>query len=166
MNVMRKIKIEKLTLNIGCAADKEKMQRAEKLLLKISDQKPMVTLSHKRSTFGITKRKPMGYKVTMRGKKAEEFLTDVLDAIDKKVKLNQINGGNFSIGVKEYIDLQKIQYDPEIGIIGFDVAVTLERPGYRVKRKKIGNSEIGKSHIINKEETLDWLKNLGVSVVE
>ncbi len=166
MNVMKKIKIEKVTLNIGCAADKEKMQRAQKLLAKISDKKPVATLSHKRSTFGITKRKPIGYKVTLRREKAEKFLIDVLNSADKKIRMNQINNGNFSIGVKEYIDLPEIQYDPDIGIIGFDVAVTLERPGYRVKRKKIGNSKLGKDHAINKKETIDWIKNLGVSVVE
>lgn len=166
MNVMRKIKIDKVTLNIGCAADKEKMQRAQKLLVKISEGKPVVTLSKRRSTFGIAKRKPIGYKVTLRGKRAEDFLMDVLDSVDKKLKLNQINDGNFSVGIKEYIDLPKIQYDPDIGIIGFDVSVTLERPGYRVKRKAIGNSKLGKTHIINKEETIGWLKDLGVDVVE
>ena len=54
--------------------------------------------------------------------------------------------GNLSFGFAEYIDVEGIQYDPEIGVIGFNVAVTFERPGYRIKQRvykkcKIGNAK-------------------------
>lgn len=164
MNPMKEIQIEKVTLNIGCGVDKEKLNRAEKLLAKISSAKPAITKTHKRTTFGIAKKKPIGVMVTLRDKKAMEFLQEVFKGVDHKIKISQVNAGNFSIGVKEYIDLPNISYDPEIGILGMDVSVTLERKGYRVKRKKIRKSKIGKTHLISKQETIDWIKKMGVEI--
>lgn len=165
MNPMKEIRIEKLTLNIGCGADQDKIKRAEKLLSKISGRKPAITKTHKRTTFGTARKKPIGVMVTLRDKKAMEFLQEVFKGIDNQVKANQVNAGNFSIGIKEYIDLSNIDYDPEIGILGMDVSITLERKGYRVKRRKIAKSKIGKGHLISKEETTDWIKNMGVEVI-
>ncbi len=96
--------------------------------------------------------------------KAKKFLIDALTAIDKELKERQINDGNFSFGIKEYIDLPNVNYDPDIGILGMDVCVTLERPGFRVK-KKLKSSKIGKKHLITKDETIEWLKKFEVNVV-
>ena len=101
-----------------------------------------------------------------RREKAEKFLIDVLNSADKKIRMNQINNGNFSIGVKEYIDLPEIQYDPDIGIIGFDVAVTLERPGFRVKHRAIKTGKIGKRHLVSAEEAMTFVKKRGIEVKE
>ncbi|MEM5793171.1 MAG: 50S ribosomal protein L5 [Candidatus Aenigmatarchaeota archaeon] len=161
MNRMQEIRLEKVTLNMGCAGDKVKIEKAEKFLNILTNQKPKITLSPKRSTFGLAKGKPTGVKVTLRGKRAEKILQDTLKAVDYKLKKNQINDGNFSFGIKESIDLPNIKYDPEIGIVGFDVCVTLERPGYRVKRRR-EESKIGKKHLITKEQTIEWLKKMGV----
>ncbi len=165
MNPMKEIRLEKITLNIGCGADKEKMKRAEKLLAKISNTKPAITLARKRTTFGTAKNKPIGVMVTLRNKKATDFLNDVFKAVDNKIKASQVNEGNFSVGIKEYIDLPNVSYDPEIAILGMDVSVTLERKGYRVKRRRIGKSKIGKHHLISKEETIEWIKNMGVEII-
>lgn len=166
MNPMRKIRLEKVTLNIGCAEDKEKLVRAEKLLSKLVNRKPVITKTHKRNTFGVAKGRQIGVKVTLRGGDAEKIFRDVLKSVDNKIKSTQINDGNFSIGVKEYIDLPNVSYDPEIGILGFDFCVTLERPGFRVKRRRIKKSKIGKNHIITKQETIEWLKKMGVNIVD
>jgi len=164
-NPMREIRVEKITLNIGCGTDKNKLERAKKLLGILSDQKVIITLSKKRSTFGVPKRKPIGVKVTMRKENSLKFLRDVFTAVDNELKESQVNDGNFSIGIKEYIDLPDVQYDPEVGIIGFDVSVTLERPGFRVMKRKINKCKIGKKHKITKVETIDWLKkNFGVKI--
>jgi large subunit ribosomal protein L5 len=165
-NPMREIRIEKVTLNMGCGTDKDKLERGKKLFETISGQKPLVTITRKRTTFGITKGKPIGVKVTMRKEKTKKFLAAALSAIDNELKEEQINDDNFSIGIKEYIDLPDVQYDPEVGILGFDVSVTLERPGFRVKRKKSGRAKISKKHKITKNETIEWLvKNFGVKIV-
>jgi len=166
MNPMKKVRLEKVTLNIGTTTDKEKLERALKLLEKLTGKKPVVTKTHKRNTFGIAKGRPIGAKITLRGKEAEEMLKKVFSGVDNSIKIKQINDGNFSIGVKEYIDLPGANYDPEIGVLGFDCTVTLERPGYRVKRRRLRKAKIGKKHLITKEETVEWIKSLGVKIVE
>jgi large subunit ribosomal protein L5 len=164
-NKMREIKVEKVTLNIGCGNDADKLKRAEKLFHNIADQKHVITLTRKRTTFGMTKRNPIGVKVTLRKEKAVKFLIGALSAIEKELKEKQINDGNFSFGIKEYIDLPNTNYDPEVGMMGMDVCVTLERPGFRIKRKLKG-SKIGKKHLITKNETIEWLKkNFEVNVI-
>jgi len=162
---MQEIRIEKLDLNMGCAGDNKKIEIAQKFLEKITGQKSLVTLTKKRTTFGAAKGRPMGVKVTLRKKKAENLLKDLFEAVDNKVKSNQVGGGIFSFGVKESIDLPNVKYDPEIGIVGFDVSIALERPGFRVKRRSIKNAKIGKKHLITKEQTIEWLKKFGVEVV-
>jgi large subunit ribosomal protein L5 len=166
-NPMREIRIEKVTLNIGCAGDLQKIEKAKKLLQLLTNQKPVVTLSRRRSTFGIAKGKPVGVKVTLRKQRAEEFFKKVLQAFENRVKVSQIDSnGNISFGIAEYIELPGVKYLHEIGMLGLDVSVTLERPGYRVKKRRIKKSSIGKKHKINKEEVVNWLKEkYGVEVV-
>ncbi len=165
MNPMREIKVEKVTLNMGCGGDKKKMEKAEKFLSRLAGQKPVITLSHKRTTFGTARRKPLGVKVTLRKDRAEKILKDTFEAVDHKLKSKQINPGNFSFGVKESIDLPDVKYDPDIGIVGFDLCVTLERPGFRIKRRSVKKSKVGKKHLITKDQTINWLKQQGVEVV-
>ncbi len=160
MNPMREIRLEKVTINIGAGEAGPKLEMAKKLLEKLSEGKVVITKTHKRTTFGVAKGKPIGVKVTIRGEKANEFLKNVLKANENRLSPDQFdNNGNFSIGVKEYIDIPGIKYDPEIGIIGMDICVTLERPGFRVKRRKIRPKKIGRKHRITKEEVKEWLKN-------
>jgi len=168
MNPMREIRIEKVTINMGCGSDREKLERAYKLLQILTNRKPIITKTRKRTTFGMARNRPIGVKVTLRGKEAEEFLKKVFEAVDNKLKVSQFDEfGNFSIGIKEYIDLPDTKYYPEIGILGMDVCVTLERPGYRVKRRKLKKSKVGKKHIVTKEEAIEWVKKrFGVEIVE
>jgi len=57
-----------------------------------------------------------------------------------------------------------VSYDPDMGIFGMDVCVSLKRRGYRVARRKIARSKIGKKHRITREETVEWLNSIGVVV--
>ena len=164
-NPMRQIRIEKVTLNIGCGDDKQKIERAQKLLEKITEGRPVITKSKRRSTFGIVKGRPLGVKITLRNNKGEQFFNSVLKSVDNLVKTSQIDSsGNISFGIKEYIDLPNVRYSPEIGMVGMDVAVTLERPGFHVKRRRVRKAIIGENHKINKEDTINWLKQRGVIV--
>ena len=164
---MREIKLEKVTLNVGCGDDKEKIEKAQKLLSMFSGgKKTIVTLSQRRSTFGIPKGKPLGVKVTLRKKAADEFFKILLQFTENKIKKSQIdNDGNINIGIPEYIDLPGIKYNHEIGMMGFGASVTLHRAGYRIKRRRIQKKIIPKKHKINKEEVTNWLQGkLGVKV--
>lgn len=161
---MKEIKIEKVTLNIGCGDDKLRIEKAQKLLQMLTNKKPVVTKSLKRSTFGMAKGRPIGVKVTLRDENAENFFNSILKSVDA-TKISQIdNRGNISFGVKEYIDLPNVRYSPEIGMLGMDVAVTLERSGYRVKKRRVMKAIIGKKHMITKDDTINWLKQRGVKL--
>jgi len=158
-NPMREIKLGKLTLNIGAGEAGPKLEKGRSLLKAISQSKVVVTNTHKRTTFGGAKGRPIGAKVTLRGKAAMELLGRLLQGIENKLSPGQFDRqGNFSFGIKEYIHIPGIKYDPEIGIMGFDVCITLMRPGFRVSRKRIRPGRIGKTHRITPEEAMEWLK--------
>jgi len=163
---MRIIRIEKVTLNIGCGDDTAKLEKAVKLLEYLTEKKPLVTKSKRRSTFGVAKGKPIGVKVTLRKKEAIEFLKKALTAVENKLKLSQFDAeGNFSFGIKEYIDIPGVRYSHEVGMMGLDVSATLERAGFRIKRRRIQKRKIPTKHKINKQEAIEWLKNnFGVKI--
>jgi len=163
------IKLGKVTVNIGVGAAGEPLEKAEKLLKKISGQKPVRTISKKRvPTWSIRKKQAIGAKVTLRGKKAMEFVDRVIEAKERKLKPSQFdNNGNFAFGIAEYIDIPGIKYDPEIGIYGFDVCVTLEKDGYRISKRKRQKKKVPLNHKITKGEAVEWVeKNLNVKVTE
>jgi len=165
MNPMRKIQIEKVVINIGCGGDLNKIERALKLLQIITGKKPVITKSKRRSTFGIAKGKPVGVKVTLRGKDAEEFFKRVLEAKGNVLNASSIDKeGNISIGIKEYIELPGVKYNHEIGMLGMDVCISFKRPGYRIKFRKIQKRKIPRKHRITREEIIEWLKEKGVEI--
>lgn len=163
---MRSIRIEKITINIGCGDSGEKLEKAKQLLGELTKKKVVVTRTHGRTTFGMAQKRPIGCKVTIRGNDAKEFLKKALEAAEKKLPRTVFDStGNFSFGIKEHIDIPGVRYDPNIGILGMDVSITLERPGFRVKKKKL-SSKIGKKHLIKPEEAIEWVtKNFEVQIV-
>jgi large subunit ribosomal protein L5 len=161
-NPMRKkIFVEKVVLNIGCAGNLEKIEKAKELLQRITGKKPVVTLSRKRSTFGIAKGKPIGVKVTLRKKEAEEFLKKVFEVYKNKIPSKVFDDwGNFSLGIQKYFELPGIKYDHKIGVLGMDVCVSLRRPGAYLK-----DGTLSRKQRVKKEEAIEFLKNkFGVEV--
>ncbi len=163
MSDMRQIKIEKITLNIGCGT-KTNIEHARKILESLSRRKVVVTKTKKRTTFNVPKNKPIGCKVTIR-EESEKFLRTLLEARENRLSSQSFDvTGNFSFGIREYIDIPGMEYEPKIGILGMDVCVTLERPGYRVKRKRLAG-KVGKKHLITKQDAMDFVKqNFGVAI--
>ncbi|MCK4400662.1 50S ribosomal protein L5, partial [Candidatus Bathyarchaeota archaeon] len=66
---------------------------------------------------------------------------------------------------REHIDIPGTRYDPNLGITGMDVNVTLERPGYRVSRRKRAQSKVGSAHRVTPEESMTFIvEKYGVKV--
>ncbi len=163
-NPMRQIRVEKIVLNVGCGTTKN-IEHARTVLETISGSKCVITKTKRRNTFNVPKNKPIGCKVTIR-KNVNEFLKKMLTAKEDMLKAENFDStGNFAFGVKEYIDIPGMEYDPKIGIIGFDVCVSLERPGYSVKKRRIP-SKVGKRHLIKKEEAMAFAKEKFGVVIE
>ena len=163
MNIMREIRIDKVVLNIGCGTTM-KIDDAKAILEMISGSMVVITKTKKRTTFNVPKDKPIGCKVTVRNG-AGELLRRLLTAKENTLSgSNFDNTGNFSFGIKEYIEVPGAEYNPKIGITGFDVCVTLARPGYRVKRKSMVSS-IGKKHMIKKEDAIKFVKEKFNSII-
>ncbi len=167
-NPMLKPRLAKVTINIGVGSSGERLQKAIKVLRELTGQEPSIRKAKKTiKEFGIRKGEPIAAVVTLRGKKALEFLNKALEAIGRRIKASSFDEfGNVSFGITEHIMIPGVKYDPEIGIFGMDVAVTLERPGYRVMRRRVKRSRIPRRHRVTKKEAIVYfIKELNVKVI-
>ncbi len=167
-NPMRAIRVEKVTVNIGVGSAGDPLEAAKTLMERLTGKKVVETTAKRRNpTFKLRPGLPIGVKVTLRGKEAEDFLKRTLTAVKNRIKEHAFDEyGNFAFGVHEYIDVPDMKYDPSIGLFGFDVCVTLARPGNRVKLRRQKRAKIGKKHLITKEEAMEFVKSaFGVEVV-
>ena len=159
---MQKPRLEKVTVNIGVGQPGERLDNAEELMRRLTSKRPVRTKAKRRiPTFGIRPGLEIGVKVTLRGKEAEELLRRLLAV--RKNRLSEKNfdsTGNVSFGVEEYIDVPGMKYDPDLGMFGFDVAVTLKKPGARVARRKRARARIGKKQRVTKEEAMAFMKEV------
>jgi large subunit ribosomal protein L5 len=157
---MKQPRIGKLTLNIGAGTNQEVLKKGMKLLKNLTGIEPVKTISNKRiPSWGVRPGIPIGCKITLRGEAAEKILTRLLAAKENRLNENCFDdNGNVSFGIHEYIDVPELNYDASIGIMGFQASVTLIRPGYRVKDRRKLKRKVGKSHLITKEESIDFFK--------
>lgn len=160
MNPMKKIKVEKITLNIGAGKDEPKLKKGIKLITELTGKTPVQTISKKRiPNWGLRQGLPIGCKLTLRREEAVSLLKRMLKAKENTLKESQFdNMGNVAFGVPEYIDIPGAKYNPEIGIMGLEVTITLTRPGYRIKKRSLKQKKIGKHHIITKQEAINFMK--------
>jgi len=162
---MKGIRIEKITLNLGVGKNEDMLKKGLKLLHKITSTKPVETKTKKRIPgWGLRPGLAIGCKVTVRddcAKLLKRLLAAKDNALDQR---NFDNQGNFSFGIPEYIDIEGLEYDPELRIMGLEAAVTLERPGFRVKKRVLKTAQIGKTHQISKDEAISFVKQMGVEV--
>ncbi len=169
MNPMQLPRIEKLTLNIGAGKDQTRLEKGVAVLKMITGIDPIKTVTQKRiPTWGLRPGLPIGCKLTLRKQKAVELLKRLLQAKDFTLAPTYFdNAGNISFGIHEYIDIPGAIYDPKIGVLGLQVCLTLEKPGYRIKRRKIQQKTIPKNHMISKEEAMTFMqKSFNVKVGE
>lgn len=169
MSVMKEIKIEKLTLNIGAGKEQSILEKGVKLLQQITGAKPIKTITQKRiAAWGLRPGLPIGCKVTLRREQAKDMLKRLLYAKDGVLSQKQFdNEGNVAFGIKEYIDIQDAKYDHAIGLMGLEACITLIRPGFRIKKRRLLKAKISKHHRIKKEEAIDFMKkNFNLKIAE
>jgi large subunit ribosomal protein L5 len=166
---MRKISIGKVVVNIGVGKSGEAVERARKVLEQITSQKPSSRKAKKSiRDFGTHQGEPIGLVVTARGQeRCKELIMRLLIAREKKMNASSFDDrGSVSFGLKEHIEIPGIRYEPEIGIWGMNVSVLLERPGYRVSRRMRKSASLGRSHVVSKDEAIEYFKREFEVVVE
>ena len=163
-NKMQEIEIEKIMLSAGGVGDN--LEKSFKLLGIVSGKTPVKAKSKKRiPAFGIRPGLEIGCKVTLRGKEGEELLKRLLETIDNQLKEKQFSDETFSFGISEYIEIPGVEYQRDIGIIGFSVTVAFKRKGKRVSRRKIKPGKIPRRHYVKKQEIIEFMeKNFNVEI--
>ncbi len=148
-------RIEKITINIGVGEAGERLKKAETVIQNLTNHKPIETLSKTTNKdWAIRKQMPIGCKVTLRGKDADAFLKEALSTRENKIADYSFDDqGNLSFGVPDHTLFKSQKYDPNIGIFGMDVCITMKKPGFRVKKRRIAPKHIPHRHRPTRDET-------------
>jgi large subunit ribosomal protein L5 len=164
---MREIRVGKVVVNIGLGKSGEAIERGKKVLEQVTGQKPAQTRAKKSvRDFGIHKGEPIGVVVTVRGKETTALIEKLLAAREKKIAGSSFDDrGSVSFGIKEHIEIPGIRYDPAIGILGMNVSILLERPGYSVSRRNRRAARVGKAHRVSRDDSMQYFKErFGVTI--
>ena len=168
-NVMRKMFISKVVVNMSLGTGGEPLAKAKNVLKNLTGQKPSDVLAKRTNRdFGLRKGEPMGCKVTLRGEPATNFAKRALDVLDFRIPESSVDhAGNVSFGIAEHIQIPGVKYDPNLGIFGMDVCICTERPGYRIKRRRRGRHKVPRRHRITPDEAMTLLSTeLGVEFTQ
>jgi len=169
VNPMREVVLDKVTVNVGVGEAGERLVKALKVLELITGQKPVKTISNTTNRdLGIRRGQDIGCKVTLRGKSADEFLKKAFWTRDNRIAGYSFDpNGNFSFGIPDHTDFEGMKYDPEIGIIGMDINVTLKRRGKRITQRKLLKRKVPSIHRVAKKEGIEFVRSkLNIEVVE
>ena len=168
-NPMKKPFLEKIVLNIGVGAGGEELERAATILEQISGRKAVKTNSKVNvKEFNLRKGRPIGTKITIRGKEAEKLLKRLVIVNNNKILRKSFDDyGNFGFGITEHISIPGIEYDNLLGIWGLDCVGRIVRPGMRVKIRRAKRSKIPKHHYVSRLEAQEFLKKkFNISIVQ
>jgi large subunit ribosomal protein L5 len=160
VTAMRDVHIDKVVVHMGVGESGEKLVKAENIMKTITKQTPIRSVAKMtQPAFNIRKGAPIGCKVTLRGKPAEDFIKTALNIVNKSLFESQFDkSGNFSFGIEEHTDFPGMSYDPQIGIFGMDVNVVLERNGIRITRRKMQQKKLPEKQRVKKADAIAFLK--------
>lgn len=163
-NPMRAVRLSKVVINIGVGESGKRLANAEAIVKALTGQKPVRTMARK-TVFKARRGEPIGVVVTLRKKRAQEFLRRALEVVGNRLPARVFDAqGNFSFGIEDHTDFG-LRYDPDVGIFGMDVAVALERPGYRVSRRRLRRRPVPKSHRVTRDEAMAFMRTtFGVEI--
>ncbi len=168
-NVMRRPHIVKCVISIGVGEGGERLQRAKTVLEMLTGHKPVETFSKTTNAdLGIRKGQTIGCKLTLRKKKAYDFIKRAFWVRQNAIWEDSFdNFGNLSFGITDHTDFEGLSYDPKIGIFGMDIAIELSRKGERIKNRKLGKKKIPSAHKLTHKEGIEFIeKAFNVEVIE
>ncbi len=168
-NIMRRAHIVKCVVSIGVGEGGERLQRAKTVLEKLTEQKPVETISKTTNAdLGIRKGQTIGCKLTLRKKKAYDFIKRAFWVRQNTIWEDSFDTfGNLSFGITDHTDFEGLSYDPKIGIFGMDIAIELSRKGERIKNRKLQKKKIPQNHKLTHEEGIEFIeKAFSVKVIE
>ena len=133
-SVMEVPKLDKIVINMGvgeASQDRKKITGAVNDLTRITGQKPVVTKAKKSiAQFKLRDGMTVGCKVTLRRDRMYEFLDRLINIALPRVRDFQgtseksfDGNGNYSLGLKEQIVFQEVDYDQVDEIRGMDIVV-------------------------------------------
>jgi large subunit ribosomal protein L5 len=156
---MRELRVRKVVVNIGVGEAGERLVKAQKVLELLTNHRSIQTISRKTNKdLGIRDGMPIGCKVTLRDEDADDFLKRAFWVKTNKIaSYNFDQEGNFSFGIPDYTDFKDMRYDPDIGIFGMDISVTVDRAGTRVGKRRRNRSRISPSHRVKRDESMEFI---------
>ena len=165
---MKRISVAKVVLNMGVGKSGEPIEKAKRALQQITGQKPSSrNAKATQRDWGVHKGEPIGVTVTVRKQPAIELIKRLLAAKGNQIKSSSFDDfGNVSFGIREYIDISGVKYDPNIGILGLNISISLARPGFNIRFRSKYKAAVGHNHRITSSETKEFLtREFGVQVV-
>ncbi|HNX47086.1 MAG TPA: 50S ribosomal protein L5 [Methanomassiliicoccales archaeon] len=168
-NIMRLPRIEKVVVNMGVGESGDRLIKAQKVIEMVTGQKSKQTVSKVTNRdWGIREGQPIGCVVTLRGAKADDFLKRAFTIRENRIASYSFDReGNLSFGVPDYTDFSGMKYDPEIGIFGMDISVSIQRPGKRVARRRVMRRSIPHTHRMTRPEAMEFIKQkFNVEVID
>lgn len=137
-NRMQVPRLEKITVNMGLGEaiqNPKSLESATQELVQITGQKPVTTIAKKSiATFKLREGMPIGAMVTLRRDHMWEFLDRLVNIALPRVRdfrgiPGKLDGrGNYSLGIREQIIFQEIDYDKVEKLRGMNITLTTSAP--------------------------------------
>lgn len=137
-NRMQVPRLEKIVVNMGLGEaiqNPKTIEAATQELALITGQKPVTTLAKKSiATFKLREGMPIGAMVTLRRDRMWEFLDRLVNVALPRVRdFRGISGkldgrGNYSLGIREQIIFQEIDYDKVEKLRGMNITFATSAP--------------------------------------
>lgn len=130
-NIMQVPRLSKIVINVGvkdAVTNSKAIQSVMDVVKAIAGQQPVKTLAKKSiAGFKLREGMPVGVKVTLRGKKMYEFLDRLVNLAFPKMRDFQgvptgfDGGGNYNLGIKEWLIFPEVDYDTVDKIRGMNI---------------------------------------------
>ncbi|MBI4999703.1 50S ribosomal protein L5 [Candidatus Gottesmanbacteria bacterium] len=131
-NLLAKARARKIIINVGvkeALTDKKILESMSSQLAQITGQKPIATYARKAiAAFKLRKGDPIGLKVTLRGRRMNDFLTKLVSVVLPRVRdfkgvspLGFDGRGNYTLGIKELLVFPEIDFAKIEKVRGLEV---------------------------------------------